>query len=396
MNRIFLLLALAGWTLAGAAQDMTPEAKHSVVTNSFWSNWFVSGHGTWNAFYLPSAGGPHSTLGSAPFHRFPKGEGYTGWGASLSLGKWFTPGVGLRTKVNAWQTGTKHGAWSPDKYWTAGEHVLLNLTSLVAGYQERRLWELIPYVGAGVARNMTHDQYSTVLSCGLLNTLRLSRRVAVDIEVGWNNYTTDFLRPTGSSRSGLGNSRRAHQLTAEVGLTYRLGCPTWKRTPDGEALRALAQEENDALNAQLADLQAENDRLQQSATAHPAETPAPAAAVAVAAPAAPQLAVPEVSVFFSKGSAVVTDSRQWQNVAALVALAKEHADVCITVTGYADSQTGTEAQNRQLSQRRADAVADELERLGIARERIETIAAGGVDTLPDAGLNRRATIVITK
>jgi outer membrane protein OmpA-like peptidoglycan-associated protein len=48
--------------------------------------------------------------------------------------------------------------------------------------------------------------------------------------------------------------------------------------------------------------------------------------------------------------------------------------------------------NRRLSERRAQAVADELKRLGVNPQRIEVVAAGGVDTLTPAEYNRRVTV----
>ena len=48
--------------------------------------------------------------------------------------------------------------------------------------------------------------------------------------------------------------------------------------------------------------------------------------------------------------------------------------------------------NMKLSERRAQAVADELVRLGVNPQRIEVVAAGGVDTLTPAEYNRRATV----
>jgi outer membrane protein OmpA-like peptidoglycan-associated protein len=64
----------------------------------------------------------------------------------------------------------------------------------------------------------------------------------------------------------------------------------------------------------------------------------------------------------------------------------------VVVTGYADSKTGTAEGNQKLSERRAQAVADELVRLGVNRDRIEVVAAGAVDTVSPAEYNRRVTV----
>ena len=224
MRKLLLMLVFTSISAASIAQDdAVSEAKHSVETNRFWSNWFVQGNVTWNAFY--SAGGRRVL--TAPFHKFPTGggQGYTGLGASLAIGKWFTPGIGLRTKVNAWRLGSKpDGGTSPDNYWAANEQVLLNLSNLLLGYNEHRVWNLIPYIGAGINRNMSQNHYSTQFSFGLLNTLRLSRKMSVNVELGWNSWE--------AANTGLGLKQRTQQLTAEIGLTYGLGKSRWNKPVD--------------------------------------------------------------------------------------------------------------------------------------------------------------------
>lgn len=390
MKRIAMLLALAGMVHGVMAQDddMTMEGgdmssgeKYSVTTNSFWSNWFVQGNVTWNAWY---GVGERSLV--APFHKFPVGggRGHTGLGFSFAIGKWFTPGIGLRTKVNAWRKGSKYDVGGvtidPDKYWTVNEHVLFNLTNLLLGYQEQRLWNLIPYVGAGVSRNMTQRAYSTDLSLGVLNTFRLSKRLAANVEIGWNSY----------EGSGLALKNRPQQFTLEVGLTYRLGVSKWNKAPDVEGMRAMSQAEMDALNAQLADAESENARLKKLLASQP-KTETQAVQEAPAVQTVTKVVAVPVSVFFRLGRATIASPKDLQNVAELAKMAREHG-ATLVVTGYADSTTGSADGNRRLSQQRADAVAAELVKMGIARDRIETVAAGGVDTLAPHDYNRRATV----
>ena len=152
MKKLFLMLAVASLSLTAMAQDdedmeIAPAEKHRVATNGFWQNWFLGANMTWNAFY----GVGESSL-VAPFHKFPGGSYYTGLGASLSLGKWLTPVYGLRTKINGWQIGKEEEGFGGDKYWTANEQLLINVSSLFRGYDEQRFWNIIPYAGAGIRR----------------------------------------------------------------------------------------------------------------------------------------------------------------------------------------------------------------------------------------------------
>ena len=67
------------------AQEADPTLKHSVATNSFWSNWFIQVGVDWNAWY---SGQEHGLgLDRSPFKKFRSNPG-----ASIAIGKWFTPG----------------------------------------------------------------------------------------------------------------------------------------------------------------------------------------------------------------------------------------------------------------------------------------------------------------
>ena len=376
------MLAVASLSLSAVAQDVedmniAPAEKHRVATNGFWQNWFLGANVTWSAFY----GEGESTL-VAPFHKFPGGSYYTGLGASLSLGKWLTPVFGLRTKINAWQMGKEEEGLGGDKYWTANEQLLVNVSSLFRGYDEQRFWSLIPYVGAGFNRNMSQCHYSTVLSLGLLNTFRLSSRFSANVELAWNSAE--------GSNSGIGLKSRNQHFAVELGITYHIGKNNWKHATDQEAVSALTEGELDALNAQLADALAENERLQQELEN---QMPKPTATVTTVAPSVrtvENIVSAPVSIFFAVGKADVIASRDILSVKALAELAIEK-NAHVLVTGYADT-SGSAETNMKLSERRAQAVADELVRLGVNPQRIEVVAAGGVDTLKPAEWNRRATV----
>ena len=51
MKKIVLGLALASLSMGAFAQNSDPTLKHSVSTNSFWSNWFIQVGGDYNIWY---------------------------------------------------------------------------------------------------------------------------------------------------------------------------------------------------------------------------------------------------------------------------------------------------------------------------------------------------------
>ena len=66
----------------------------------------------------------------------------------------------------------------------------------------------------------------------------------------------------------------------------------------------------------------------------------------------------------------------------------------MVVNGYADSATGSAAVNQKISKARAEKVADELVKLGVAKKNIVVKAYGGVKDLIPASYNRSATVQV--
>ena len=100
-----------------------------------------------------------------------------------------------------------------------------------------------------------------------------------------------------------------------------------------------------------------------------------------------------VSVFFNSGKSSIASKKDMQDVKALAEVAKKD-NAKIVVTGFADSKTGSAELNKRLSQQRAETVANQLVAMGVKRENIEIVAAGGVDELNPYNYNRRVTVVL--
>ena len=385
MKKVLLFLLLIGLSNGVMAQAEVSGEKHSVATNSFWANWFVQANVVGSSFW------GSQEQQSFKFSKMTK-DYRTNLGFSIALGKWFTPGLGLRTKFNGvWGRSviSEDKSLNASKYWTLQEQALFNLSNMLMGYNEQRVWNFIPYAGGGVGRNMSYGCYALGFSVGLLNTFRISQKVAFNFDINYGSYESSFDGFSAGGDSKLSLKGRDRAINVELGLTYRLGKSTWKSTPDIDAMQALSQSEIDALNAQLADLMAENERLgEELANAEQQAAPAPQEPVTIT-----KVVAAPVSVFFNLNKAVISSQRDLQNVAALVAVAKEQG-AKLVVTGYADSQTGSAERNRQLSEQRAEAVVAELLKMGVSRDQIETVAAGGVDTLTPTPYNRRATVEI--
>lgn len=379
MKKLLIALAFAGFSMSSMAQEADPTLKYSVATNSFWSNWFIQVGVDWNAWYSNEEHG--LGLARSPFKDFRSNPG-----ASIAIGKWFTPGIGLRTKLSGiWGKAVTddNNDGNCNKYWTLNEHVLFNLSNMLCGYNPNRVWNFIPFAGAGLTRSMSYNTYAMNYSIGILNTFRVSKHVGINLELGWDRMEEDGDGIVAASNGERGWDSHDNKLYAEVGLTFNLGKASWDKTPDVDAIKALSQAQIDALNAQLNDANAENARLKKLLAEKKDEAPK-AVKEFVGTPA---------SVFFNINRYKIASKKDLVNVKGIADYAKEN-DANLLVTGYADSATGKPAYNQKLSEKRANAVADELVKMGVSRDKITTEAKGGVNDLSPISFNRRATVQV--
>ena len=381
MKKLLIVLAFASVSLCTFAQDADPTLKHSVATNSFWSNWFIQVGGEWNAWYSGQEHG--SGLSHSPLKGFRSNPG-----VAVAVGKWFTPGIGLRTKVQGiWGKQVNHTPARQDvgnKYWVAQEQVLFNLSNLIYGYNPERVWNFVPFLGGGFGRSMSYNSYALGLSAGILNQFYVSKKVAINVELGL--ITSENDKDGNAAFTGTGRGWDAHDnhLYGEVGLTFNLGKASWDKTPDVDAIKALSQSQIDALNAQLNDANAENARLKKLLAEKSNETPA-----------VKELVHTPVSVFFNINNSKIASKKDLVNVQALAKYAVDNNSKLV-VTGFADSATGKPAYNQALSEKRAATVADELVKMGVSRDNITTKGNGGVDELSPVSFNRRATVTVAE
>lgn len=388
MKKILMVLAFAGVSSVAMAQQGTAiveqvdviqvQDKYQVITNPFWSNWFFS-----------FGGGASVLLGD--------NDGAASFGKRISptlnvaLGKWFTPGLGLRLQYSGLQAkgytydkgadyvrGTQKGDGYYEQrfdYMNLHGDVMFNLMALFGGYDEYRVYEMIPYVGAGFTHNYTKPRREALsVNAGIINRFRLSNAVDINLEVSIMGAEDKF-DGTVAGKHGYDGL-----VSATLGLTYHFPQRGFAR-PMPQLISAI---ELSAMQQQIAEMAAANQQLQNALTAaqnRPVEVSE--TEVVVAEPdIAPR------TVFFSIGSAEVTP-REVMNLSYLADYMKQFPNATYTVNGYADSATGTPAFNQELSLKRAQAVVDVLvNKYGIAADRLKISADGGVDKFGQPILNR--------
>lgn len=384
-----MLLTLAGLTSAAWAQNSTSEVveyeviqvqdKYQVITNPFWSNWFFSIGGGAEATF-----GDNDKAGS-----FGKRISPT---LNVSVGKWFTPGLGLRLQYSGLQargftydagadyvkgTQLKDGYYKQRfDYMNLHGDVMFNLNALFGGYNQHRVYEIIPYVGAGFTHNYSKPHREALsVNAGIINKFRISNAIDINLELSAMGVEDKFDGEVGGDHGYDG------VLSATVGLTYRFPARGFRRPMP----QLISQIELAAMQDKLAMMGAQNAQLKNALVQ--AENQ-PVAEVTETEVIVPDPDIAPRTVFFTIGSAELSP-REIMNLSYLAEQMKQFPNATYTVNGYADSATGTPAFNKELSLKRAQAVKNALvKNYGIAADRLNIEAGGGVDKFGQPILNR--------
>ncbi len=300
--------------------------------------------------------------------------------AALNFGYSFSPAFTLRFGASGWQA---RGAWVAPysvykyNYLQGNVDAVLSLTNLFCGFNPSRTLDFYGFLGAGANFAFHNDDAVRIADTGmdfeklwrvhrwgfaarggLGVNIWVSPRVAINVEANANMLPDNF-----NSKRG---SHFDWQYNGLVGVTIRLGKN--KRT-----IPAVYEEIPVA---------------QPEPKPAPAPTPAPAPAPAVVAEK-PQPVTEDV--FFTINSAKIRESEA-AKVAHLVDYMNANPEAKVTITGYADKDTGTSRYNMALSQRRAAAVSEALQKAGIAADRIIVKAMG--DTEQPFVVNDRNRVAI--
>ncbi len=343
-------------------------------TNRFGDNWFIGAGGGINVFL---------------------NDGYkTNIGPSLdvSLGKWFTPAVGMRIgysglNTNYWADDPSVLGRTLDKeenmyqqkfgYMYIHGDFLWNMSDALGGYKETRFWDLVPYLHAGYFRAYGLDGASYVnneiaAGAGLLHNLRLSNRLdlIVDMKATLVNGRVD------------GSAGVAFLPSVTMGFAVDMGWPDFVRTStvigalEAATVDQIAALEAAAVALELANatLEKENIDLQNANGKLNEQVNALKKNKGGIDPAEFYKGMSPVAVYFNIGkSTLSTDEMHHLDYIAknIVAKAGKLDKIYITVMGSADSNTGTAKRNQTLSEARGKFVADILtSKYGIAKDRL--------------------------
>lgn len=151
-----------------------------------------------------------------------------------------------------------------------------------------------------------------------------------------------------------------------------------------EARAAAERAEAERRAAERARLEEEKERLKAAAQQteeekRAAEMAAEEYAAALSKAVAEAAGISDVKVYFESNSWTV-QSQYEPDLQKVASFLKENTDYSVILTAYSDSRYGTAEYNRQVSERRANAVAKFLKKEGVNAAQILVRPAGGIDT----------------
>lgn len=195
-------------------EELTPTYLDGIyLANSWNKNWFIN-----------ASVGPASFLGN------PLGcedlFGRLKPTFQVSVGKWFNPDVGARVTYQGGQL--KDYLIQKQKYHFFHADFLWNITNQFLGHRQDNKWDLIPFLGSGIAYNEHAKQHPFAISYGLLNKFKMNDYLSLTLEFG--GFTTFQNFDMVGDKNKLGDN----MLHLTAGVSFTIGGKGWKHAIDAQ------------------------------------------------------------------------------------------------------------------------------------------------------------------
>lgn len=362
------------------------------------------------------------------------------WG--LYIGKWHSPVVGTRIAFN--NGFFKNADMVKKSFRTYHADFLYNVTNhLMAGSSPYRKWDMIPFVGVGLANGarLYHENCpcnacngsnnNFMLTYGVQGRYRVHPRMCLTGEIGGFSTFGNF--DAVGSKHKFGES----MLNVSIGLSVDIGNNKWQHPVDAKPFiqqndylinnfMSIHNANKSLYNQHLTDrntinelrkiLEIEglldkygyvfNDKARDKRNYYSGilslRSRLNAEKNANNMKRRPLLADNDsltkvismpIYFFFKKGTTRLTNSSQLINIDEIVRVANEYG-ITLRIDGAADSATGSAETNRSLSQRRAKYLARQLIERGMDKENIKAFSHGGIKEHPNPEDDRYGRIAI--
>ena len=384
---------------------LKPTYLKNVSEAANWcSNWFIEAKGGASAFLGSPIG-----CGDVFDRTMPV--------LQVGLGKWFTPSIGGRVEFQGFRF--KNANLQKMNYQFIHADFLWNLTGTL-GQDERGIsrWDVIPFVGIGMARNSAwtpvckcsgsiSGSHPFAFSYGIQLKYHTCERMHILAEVSGMSTLKHFDAINTSAHFG------DHMLNVSAGLSFAIGKLGWKKVVDArpyiqqnnyliDELATLREESRNSGNNDISvtDKYAGKNNyrglnsLRYRMSLGSDESNGSEHSSDDSIPEKIEIGVP-VYFYFKLNTNHLVDESQLSNLDEIAKLAKD-TDLAISVTGSADSATGSGEINNELSKARARYIAHELIKRGIQKEQIKAVSRGGIDDYTPVEANRNTCVVILR
>ena len=377
MKKILSIISVA---LMSVAMTYGQDNNAGKDTGEFNGHWFIGVYG-----------GIGQTVGETSFGNLISPA------AGFNFGYRFTPVWSLRAGIGGWQG--KGALLAPTReykfnYLQGSVDVMVDICSIFSGYRMSRALTPYLFAGAGVNGSFNNDEAQAFKSSfpsdnllwdgskvfpvgrfGIGTGIRISDAVQFNVEVNGNFLSDRFNSKRGSAVDW--------QLGAQAGFTFNIGL---KKNRKSSA----------ASQPYVAPAPAPAQEPAPKPEPKPQPQPQPEKQVEEPAPAPQPAPVVEEyldNVYFLIGKYEIRESEA-AKIRTIASRLKEAPTAKVSLTGYADAQTGTPERNYYLSQKRAEAVAAALEEAGIAKDRIKVAYKGSTEAPYDKPEENRVVICI--
>lgn len=402
-------------------QSITPaETRDYVRVDGFWSHWFLGVQGGYSSFIGKPVG-----CGDMFDRGCPVLNAY--------LGKWFTPSVGARVAFQ----GVKFcdSELTKQDYQLLHADLMYNMANWFRKPSDKLPhWDFSPYVGAGLAHGKDvvcddgckEHRMEFALTYGIQVRYRVGRNFHFTGELGCFTTFSDF--------DGVGSRGRFGEnlMSASLGIGFTFGNPKWNHPVDANPFIA----QSDYLLDYVERLEASNRALRNRYNTD-TETIAELKKIlklegllvkyghlfddakvgksnykgllslrsrlnnaglgnvssGFESEENPNIITVPIYFFFKLGEAVLTDNSQLINLDELAKVVNSH-NLRIQVIGAADSATGNESLNDELSKKRSLFITEQLKERGVSEDRIEQRALGGISEFNAPESNRYSKVAI--
>ena len=354
IKHLALLVAMLLCGISAYAEQPQSKADKTVEFRPYWD--------------LQLQGGAGYTIGEASFGDLVSPAVYLStnyrfhhaMGIRLGLGGYQGKGAVLTNATNAYSFN----------FLQLNADYKLDLTSLIGGFNHKRVCSVYVFAGAGLNYGFNNKQAAELKPVvdayhnedtmpylwnsklfvagrfGLGLDFRVSDMVTLNLE-GNSNILCDHFN---SKRAADRNVDWQFNLLAGVSVSFGKKYDVSKKWLAEEEARKAA--ELAAAEAEAARIAAEK-----------------AAAEKAAAERAANIKENSQDIFFTIGSSTIRKT-ELAKLETLAAWLEAHPDYSVSIVGYADKDTGTSAGNMRLSERRAENVKKQLVANGVAEGRI--------------------------